>query len=41
MIHTYYYDAPKHTTNSFEFEISSEGGGIYVRQLELYLGNCN
>jgi hypothetical protein len=40
MIHTYIYDAPKHSDQIFEFTISSEGGGIYVRQLELYLGNC-
>ena len=40
MIQTYSYDAPKHNSSKFGLQIVSEGGGIYLRQLEMYLGNC-
>lgn len=41
MIYTFTYNLAKHTGADYNIEISSEGGGIYVRQLQLYLGNCD
>jgi len=41
MIYAFTYSLPKHTGDKYQLEVTSEGGGIYIRQLQVYLGNCD
>lgn len=42
MIYTYEFDSATHTsTKDLSVKVTAPGGGIYVRQMEVYLGNCN
>ena len=41
MIYTYTFDSETHnSTSNLRVRIKAPGGGIFVRQLEVYLGNC-
>jgi hypothetical protein len=41
MVYTFTYNLPKHTADYYSIQISSKGGGIYLRELQVYLGNCD
>lgn len=42
MIYTYEFDSATHTsTKDLSVKVTAPGGGIFVRQMEVYLGNCN
>lgn len=42
MIYNYVYRAGQHTAeNDISIMIMTKGGGMYIRQTEVYLGNCD
>lgn len=40
MLQTFTFLAQNHTSSSFEFVVTSQEGNIFLRQVYLYLANC-